>query len=1025
MRIVVLIVLSLVVTQVVAGFRDAPLMLSDTAWQHIEARVQKAMHNGGIPGLSLVVMKDGKTEIRNFGYSDKEGRTPVDSTTQFELASCSKAFTALGLLRLEAEKKVDLDAPVSQYLPWFVTFYNKQPVQITLRQLVHHTSGIPWHTLSMIPADASPAALADAVKKIKGLTLAARPGTRYEYASMNYDVLGLVIETVARKPFDEFMREAVFLPLGLTHTTVGPAPGQNTKATGYKAGFFQEFPYSPPVFRGNYPAGYIESNAADVARWMTWQVEGGPMDGHALILKSHQPDLSLPPDRDNLTLYAFGWNVSPYGEPKFYHLGQNPNFTAFMGFVPGQKTAVAVLANADSPYTFSLGSDILKALSGQEVLKDFNADNGYDKPFTILTIVLGLYSILAIALIVVAVRKIVKEKPVMTGLTLRKVVSLLAVSAFFALLSYGLYSFPRAFSDLNWDTMIVWLPWSLKSLVFAALAALAITYMAFLFSLFFDFVGRVYWSVLPFLVIVSLISGVSNMIIIVLITSVVKGDLPSADMLLYFAITFIAYIGGRKIIENRLLEITNEIVYDLRLQLMNKIFSTTYEKFEKIDRGKIYATLNGDTSTLGEAAGVGIKLITSIITVFGSFFYLAVLSFWATGVTVCVIASLVVLYYFVGKRADTLYEEARTTHNGYMSLLNDLIDGFKELSIHRAKKREFHEEVKAINGKFRTARIDGQVRFVNAFLIGESILILVLGAVAFVMPTAFPTLEPQKLLSFVIILLYLIGPINGILGSVPDFINIKVSWGRIQNFLKEIPATPNLNDAIESVPTRLQRIEVDNITYRYTHADGGDTTFGIGPLSFEAAAGDVIFVIGGNGSGKTTMAKVITGLYPASTGKIRIDGVEVDHTTLGEYYSTVFNPLHLFEKIYAMNTRPDTKEVDHYLKQLHLDDKTGLSNNVYSTIKLSGGQRKRIALLQCYLEDKPIYLFDEWAADQDPEYRKFFYRTLIPEMRASGKIVIAITHDDQYFDVADKVIKLERGKITMVKNEASLQDAMV
>jgi ABC-type siderophore export system fused ATPase/permease subunit len=198
------------------------------------------------------------------------------------------------------------------------------------------------------------------------------------------------------------------------------------------------------------------------------------------------------------------------------------------------------------------------------------------------------------------------------------------------------------------------------------------------------------------------------------------------------------------------------------------------------------------------------------------------------------------------------------------------------------------------------------------------------------------------------------------------------------------------------------------VVYSYAHQN--DTPFSVGPVNLEFRCGEIAFIIGGNGSGKTTLAKLLTGLYEPDTGRILVNDNVVKGHQLSEYFSVVFSPAFLFKKVYGVNTAGRGQQVLDYLRKLKLNDKVEVENNRYSTIDLSGGQRKRLALFQCYLENRPVYLFDEWAADQDPEYRKFFYRTLLPEMKAMGKIIIAITHDDHYFDVADKIIKMNEGK---------------
>jgi putative ATP-binding cassette transporter len=209
----------------------------------------------------------------------------------------------------------------------------------------------------------------------------------------------------------------------------------------------------------------------------------------------------------------------------------------------------------------------------------------------------------------------------------------------------------------------------------------------------------------------------------------------------------------------------------------------------------------------------------------------------------------------------------------------------------------------------------------------------------------------------------------------------------------------------------VESIEAQGLYFHYPGEDGG-TGFTLGPIDLTVKKGETLFLVGGNGSGKTTLAKLLTGLYQPEKGIIKINGKEIKGEDYpGEYFSTVFGDFQLFKKLYNVNIEEKRPEIEKYLEVLDLQGKVRLKDGSFSTLNLSGGQRKRLALLQCYLEDCPIYLFDEVAADQDPEFRKFFYRDLLVRMKESGKIIIAITHDDHYFDLADKIIKLDMGEI--------------
>jgi putative ATP-binding cassette transporter len=203
------------------------------------------------------------------------------------------------------------------------------------------------------------------------------------------------------------------------------------------------------------------------------------------------------------------------------------------------------------------------------------------------------------------------------------------------------------------------------------------------------------------------------------------------------------------------------------------------------------------------------------------------------------------------------------------------------------------------------------------------------------------------------------------------------------------------------------------VTHVYRQ-DGGSTEFELGPINLTLQPGELVFLIGGNGSGKTTLVKLLMGLYEPDSGEIRLNGKLITLAERDEYrqqFSVVFYDFYLFEQLFGIEAKDLDGEGQRYLELLQLSHKLEIRDGKLSTVDLSQGQRKRLALLHAYLEDRPIYIFDEWAADQDPQYKQIFYYQLLPELKARGKTVIVISHDDRYYGLADRVIKLESGKV--------------
>jgi putative ATP-binding cassette transporter len=986
----------------------------------VEERVRQLMAEGDIPGLSLVIVRgDGQpVYMKGFGYADLHRKTPVTADTLFELASCSKAFTALAALKCEADGLLDLEAPVSRYLPWFYALYEGKEVPITGRQLLHHTSGIPARTIGLVPPDESGGALQNTVRQIAGIELDTRPGQEFQYATVNYDIVAAAIEKVSGLGFEEYLGRQVLLPLGLNATRPGTVSLSSRDrpqlASGYKIGFFKARPFSAPVFRGNTPAGYVITNARDMARWLKLQLGLVKHPYGPLIFETQQRDESVPPQSASLQSYGLGWQVSLDGSGTVSHAGLNPNFSAVVMLRPGDQTGLAVMANSNSRYTRFIGQTVMDVLDGKTPPAPANLSDAMDKGSSLFAVLLALYLLGVVGFMGLILLDIIRGRRRFQALTPSRIFKLMAPLLLLAPVLLAVYLLPRALADFSWKAALVWAPVSFGSAVVLLLAALAASWVGYIFSCLFPHRNK-YVRTLPMLIIISIVSGLANAVVIFLITISLFSRAKIGYLLYYFVLAMLVYIIGRKVLQTRLTHITHHLIYDLRMKLVGKLFNTSYQKFEKLEGGRILATLNNDTNQIGGSANFLVALISSFVTVIGAFVYLATIAFWATAVTLLVIFLIAAVYYVVTQRANAYLNEARTTQNAWMGLLNGLQQGFKELSLHCDKKTAFSAEVGEVCGRFRDKQITALVKFVNAFMIGESMLIVVLGAVGFVIPVLFPQLHRFTLMSFIMVLLYLIGPVNNILNAIPGIAQIQISWNRVKGFMEDIPANIEAADR-QGLPRdngSIRHIEAKGIRFEYEAATQ-EETFTVGPLDFEINRGEIVFVIGGNGSGKTTLAKLLTGLYIPGDGTITVDGQAIDNHQLGEYFSVVFGDYHLFEKLYDVDLTGKEAEVRRYLKMLRLEQKVSLDRNAFSTLDLSGGQRKRLALLRCYLEDRPVYLFDEVAADQDPEFRRFFYRDLLLRMKEKGKMVIAITHDDHYFDVADRLIKMDMGRVELL-----------
>ncbi|HEX3045781.1 MAG TPA: cyclic peptide export ABC transporter [Bacillota bacterium] len=978
----------------------------------IEKHIRKQMRFGKIPGMAVVIVQGNRTVYcKGFGFADLQSQKPVTSRTLFELGSTSKAFTALGILKLEQEGYLALTDPVQKYLPWFQMKYRGQPVTITIQQLLHQTSGIPFKTIGAIPITAKADALETTVKTLVGQELDFQPGQQFLYATINYDVLGLIIQKVSGQTFENYMRHQVLNPLGLYQTYLSrhELPPENM-ATGYKLSFLQPRPYQAPVYRGNLPAGYFIINLNDAARWLKIQLGALSAPGFEdLIQRSHLPDRSVDPSLD-LSSYAMGWDVYQRGAGEISHEGSNPNFASFIVFRPGEQLGVAVLANLDSSFVQITGQGIMDQLLGKKV-KQGSGDlyRDVDSFATLVSGVTLLVGLISIVFLGIALYEFIQGQRRFQSESRKGLFGFLGSLLFLAGFGYCLYNIPNVlFQGLPWSFVTVWGPESFLLAIRFLIFAVGMFFIYFLFS---NSLGKPDEKPYFSLCIFSVISGFGNAFIIFVINETLnRGSKFELGLFLYFWLGLILYIFGQKLVRTRLVRLTNQIVYQKRAELITKLLNTSYQRLEQYEEGSVQTVLNNDTETVSGFANMLISGVTSLITLVCCFIYLGILNIYGLLISIPVITIAAGLFYLVSQSADRLWEQTRDIQNIFFKFINDLIDGFKELILHQSKRDEFKKDMLDSCDTYRVKRTAGAIQFANVYVAGELLFTIVIGAVAFAFPVIFTGIQSHSIRSYIFIFLYMTGPVNTLLDIIPNLVQVKISWNRINQFLSKL-STEESGKPSKPAPSLPEKIRITLHRVEYHYQNDPETGFTVGPVDLELNSGEIIFITGGNGSGKSTLAKLLTGIYTPDAGEILINNTKVESQDLGEFYTAIFSDFYLFEKLYGVKCQEKQNAIESYLKLMRIHDKVTITQGKFSTIKLSSGQRKRLALLQSFLEDKPVYLFDEWAADQDPEFRQFFYESLLPQLKKNGKLVIAITHDDRYFHLANQVIKMELGKI--------------
>lgn len=460
-----------------------------------------------------------------------------------------------------------------------------------------------------------------------------------------------------------------------------------------------------------------------------------------------------------------------------------------------------------------------------------------------------------------------------------------------------------------------------------------------------------------------------------------------------------------------LAKLGTSFVFQLRTQLLKQASMVSYENLENIGGHRVLATLTTDISNISQSLAILPVFAVNLATIIFCFVYLYFQSailflFLFLGLSLGIGSSLFIMR--IGRRN---FVKLRDKEDNMFSVFKTLVDGSKELNINKYRRDYFysHQALPSID-EVRGLDIKAKSYWILSESMFGSLIFLVLGIVLYVAHFYFQV-GAVVLTSFILFTTYIIGPINFVQSTFQMLIRGRVSYDKI-TALNLMPSKQLLiNDSDKT--DRWNSLTFKNVGYQYKTTN--NFSFAIGPIDLTIKQGENIFICGGNGSGKSTFAKILVGLYQSQQGHILFANQKITQNNIQWYrnhFSTIFSDFYLFDYILDSNGKLiDNDEVRKHLKNLELDEKIEIKGGKISSIMLSQGQRKRLAMLLAYMEDASIYLFDEWAADQDPTFRQYFYEELLPELKSKGKTLIVITHDDKYFDLADKLIKFDNGKI--------------
>lgn len=489
------------------------------------------------------------------------------------------------------------------------------------------------------------------------------------------------------------------------------------------------------------------------------------------------------------------------------------------------------------------------------------------------------------------------------------------------------------------------------------------------------------------------------------------GDV-SLLMVFMFITTIPLFILSQKYVMSTTAHEVEAIIQSIRLRLFEDVRNADIPALDGLGRAPLFAALAHDTQIISRTMPlliIGGQQAVSLVFVS---LFLAWLSLWAFAIAAAF--SGVALAVHV-RRSRVLSENMRRVSSDEQRLFSGLghvLDGYKEVRVNALRADQMVAELAALSREVRRRKSTIKRQWAIEFVSIQAYFFLVLGLMVFVVPL-FSDAFSKVAFEATTVTLFLVGPIATIAQAIPAAADAGSALASIEALSQRLrdALAKSVDESSMLLAGPIREIGLDGVRFSYREADGSPG-FSIGPIDAVFRAGELVVVTGGNGSGKSTVLRLLTALLRPDQGTVKVNGTPLaagQRQAYRDQIAAVFSDFHLFRQLYGVGP-VEPERADALLAQLQIADKVAVRDGAFTTVDLSGGQRKRLALMVAQLEDKPILILDEWAADQDPQFRRLFYEKLLPAMKRPDRIIICVTHDDRYFGVADRILDMAEGR---------------
>jgi putative ATP-binding cassette transporter len=455
-----------------------------------------------------------------------------------------------------------------------------------------------------------------------------------------------------------------------------------------------------------------------------------------------------------------------------------------------------------------------------------------------------------------------------------------------------------------------------------------------------------------------------------------------------------------------------KLLYDNEKHIFSQILKAPLQRLEKLGPQRFFTAVE-DLRTFSFLPYTVTHTVNSLLMLVLCLVYMFTLSTFSALIVIGLIVVVAGCYFLVMKSMSKQVAELRQYNENYYKYVDDVMKGFKELKLSFFRRESLMNNFLVPN-RNKSMDLDFKINyiFLSINLISQYGLYFVVAVILFILPE-FGLLSREDVISYVVIILFISGPINNIINLQQMYTRFMVANARIKKFIKDFEIVDDTYHSKSKEKHDFQSLSFKDIAFSYHNENEEKASFALGPINFEIQQGETIFIVGGNGSGKSTFINLLTGLYRPTGGSMLMNGTEkIDVTEMMQnLISAVFTDNHLFSNNYDDYQLENNKEYIELLKTMQLNGVVENDKEESARRKFSKGQSKRMSLIFALLEKKPVLVLDEWAADQDPHFRKYFYEQLLPKLKSEGKTIIAVTHDDAYFHLADRIVKFDYGNI--------------